>query len=257
MPSLRFLLPSLLVLATGCAAQLPSTSTQTQTNAAAQIAKPPEHTLIFATADGQLRYWKIDNHGGKTSQLLGTLKGVQNPTAMAANGDTIAVAVTTPPEIVLYDTDTGKQRKLSVLEGSPADIAYDGSGNIVVFNNGGTSGANVTAYTAPKFTATELQCSLLSEYSYIAADREGNIYTNNFLGSGLAIVEIPKGASGYEPQNCKQLPIEESGDGAGLLVDPKTDALVVFHNPDQCAGGQRSQHDHLQQTVWLRQIVQS
>lgn len=161
MHSVRLFLSTMLVLATGCAAQMPSTLTQTQTNAAAQIAKSPEHKLIFATADGQLRYWKIDNHGSKTSQLLATLKEVQNPTAMAANGDTIAIAVANPPEVVLYDTDTGKQRKLAVPEGSPTDIAYDGSGNIVVFNNGGTGGANVTAYTAPKFTATELQCSLL------------------------------------------------------------------------------------------------
>jgi hypothetical protein len=224
------------VISAGCAAQVTPAGSLVTDNATVTSAHRTHlnnHMLIFTTTSGELRYWPIDKRGGRMSHLLGTLSGIAHPTAMAANADTVAIAVDSPPSIVLYDTSTGTQTSLPDSHGSPADVAFDKQGNIVALNGG-----NVVVYRAPQFTHTVLACDVLNAFSlYVATDREGDIFVNQLVNSNSSIIEIPKGPKGYEPHKCSQLPIQESGYAGGLLVDPATDALVVFHNPDLCAGG--------------------
>jgi hypothetical protein len=199
------------------------------------------HMLIFVTNKNELRYWPIDKNGGRTSYSIGTLKNVSGASAMAANGSTIAVAVQKPPSVVLFDTSTGNQSSLADSGGIPIDIAYDTHGDIFALN--GTY-RNVIVYKAPRFTATVVNCSLFAGVpEYVAVDRQGNIFVNVSVNSNSAIIEIPKGPNGYEQRKCSQLPIQESGYPAGLLVDSKTNSLIVFHNPDQCAGGEEGVMD--------------
>jgi hypothetical protein len=241
----RFLTVFLAIVFSGCAAQLPAASsapgTVGATSTAPRHARLSDNMLIFLTDGGELRYWPIDRKGGRTSYSIGTVTGVSDPTAMAANGNTIAISAGNPPSVVLYDVTTGTQASLPDKKGNPVDLAYDKQGNIVVLNGN----RDVVVYKAPQFSPKLLQCSLLlsSFASYIAANREGDIFINQQIDSDSNVIEIPKGPRGYEPGKCSQLPIQEEGYAAGLLVDPKTDALVVFHEPDQCAGGNEAEMD--------------
>jgi hypothetical protein len=199
-----------------------------------------KHMLVFITDSGELRYWPIDAKGGHISYPLGTVTGATSPTAMAANGDTVAIAFGNPSSVVLYDTATGTQRSLRVGRGAPTDVAYDNQGNIVVFD----SYAEILVYRAPQFARKLVNCELVTvSGSYIAADREGDIFVNQESRGANEIVEIPKGSKGYESKKCSKLPIEEDGYNAGLAVDPKTDDLVVFYDPDLCAGGNEAEMD--------------
>ncbi len=231
----------------GCAAHIPATSLPTTVAAArADSASSPnpvhltKDMLIFITDSGQLRYWPIDKHGGRTSHPIGTVTGASAPTAMAADGNTIAIAFAKPPSIVLYNTTTAVQTSLPNSNGSPIDIAFDKQGDLIAL----TTYSDVVAYKPPAFKAKTLHCGLIgSDRTNIAADREGDIFINQTFGSTSAVIEIPKGPNGYEPGKCSQLPISEEGYSAGLLVDPNTDALVVFHEPDECAGGNEAEMD--------------
>jgi hypothetical protein len=193
-----------------------------------------KHMLVFITDSGELRYWPIDAKGGHISYPLGTVTGATSPTAMAANGDTVAIAFSNPSSVVLYDTATGTQRSLRVGRGAPTDIAYDNQGNIVVFD----SYAEILVYRAPQFARKLVNCELVTASdSYIAADREGDIFVNQQSRGANEIVEIPKGSKGYESKKCSKLPIEEDGYNAGLAVDPKTMISSYFTIPT-CARGE-------------------
>src|SRR5580704_5131872 len=115
----------------GCAAQIaPATSPITSPAKAAHRSHLDSNMLIFATDSGELRYWPISQHGGRTSYLLAKLTNVNGPSAMASHGDTIALGVGTPSSIVLYNAASGQQTSLGELHGYPLDIAYDTAGNI-------------------------------------------------------------------------------------------------------------------------------
>jgi hypothetical protein len=226
------ILPALAL--SGCAA-LPGTSA---TTVASERVHLDSGMLIFATAKGELRYWPIREQGGRTSSPLGTLQNVSDPTAMAAHGDTLAVAVSRPPSIVLYNARTAQQANIPVASGVPLDVAYDRQGNIVTLNRLKRFKGNVIVYAPPQFAPKILSCKLItSESGYIAVDPHGNIYVNDQVDTDGAVIEIPKGPRGYKPEHCTRLPVEVSGYAAGLQVDPKTNSLVVFNNPGECAGG--------------------
>jgi hypothetical protein len=70
-----------------------------------------KHMLVFITDSGELRYWPIDAKGGHISYPLGTVTGATSPTAMAANGDTVAIAFSNPSSVVLYDTATERNAR--------------------------------------------------------------------------------------------------------------------------------------------------
>jgi hypothetical protein len=232
-PSHVFAIVSGLSLA-GCAGQVPPTQARAGSLPTSPRTHPDSAILIFATDSGALRYWPIRARGGLQSKLLATLQNVGRPNSMASDGDIIAIGVTSPPSVVLYDINTMKQTNIADPYGVPSDVAFDKQGNILTINRLGAVGADVVAYTSPQYTPAELTCPLInSEPAYIAADRHGDIFVN----ANSAVTEIPKGPNGYNSQHCSQLPFHVNGYSAGLLVDPKNDALVVFDDPDECAGG--------------------
>jgi hypothetical protein len=161
---------------------------------------------------------------------------------MSASGDTIAVGVGTPSSIVLYDAASGQQTSLPE-PGYALDVNYDAQGNIIVLNVIDNHHRDIIVYEPPQFAPTTLSSCAFIDYnsSYIAADNEGNIYINQNIPESATVIEIPKGPSGYTPELCSKLPIRETGSAAGLLVDAKTDNLVVFHEPDLCAGGNEAE----------------
>jgi hypothetical protein len=228
----------------GCAAQIaPATSPITSPAKAAHRSHLDSNMLIFATDSGELRYWPISQHGGRTSYLLAKLTNVNGPSAMASHGDTIALGVGTPSSIVLYNAASGQQTSLGELHGYPLDIAYDTAGNIIVLNVIDDHHRDIIVYEPPQFAPTTLSSCAFIDYnsSYVAADNEGNIYINQNIPESATVIEIPKNPSGYAPERCSKLPISETGSAAGLLVDAKTDNLVVFHEPDLCAGGNEAE----------------
>jgi hypothetical protein len=197
--------------------------------------------LISVNPKGILRYWPLRAHGGNQPQRIVKLSGIQYATGAAANGNVVAVTGTNPSSLILYDVAAKKQTTLADPNGSPVDVAIDKSGNIFVANFIWYENGNVTMYRARSLRPRELKCQYIGYPTAIAGDNEGDIFLNGEQneehGSFTGIVEIPNGPRGLQPQKCQRLPLPESGYAAGLVVDPKTDNLVVFSNPDYCAGG--------------------
>jgi hypothetical protein len=184
-----------------------------------------------------LEYWPVGPNGGKAPQpLSGALSG--NPAFVgAAFGTTVVLAGQSPPSIFLYDLTSKHQRVLADPYGTPIDVAVDRGRNVYALNLAGNQG-NVTWYGPSSRHPRLLACSRMGEGEAIAVDNEGDLFVNGYPPHAAAgVIEIPNPLVA-RPQGCMRLRLRaEPGYVAGIAVDPKTDDLIVFDNPDDCAGG--------------------
>jgi hypothetical protein len=203
-------------------------------------AAPAPVLLTVNRTSGVLESWPIKRGGGVNPQKVSKRLGTGSPSGMAANGNVVFIANSSPPEVIQYDTVTKAKTTLPDPYGIPIDIAIDKNASLYVVNAANPVG-NVTMYPAGSPQPMKLDCRFINLGEAIAVDNEGDIFVNGY-GPAPAyvtgVVEIPNGPSGPQPQNCVRLQLKrEPGYVAGLAVDPKTDDLLVLDDPDLCAGG--------------------
>lgn len=201
----------------------------------AAVLNPPALVALNGNT-GVLEMWPIQHGGGTHPQALTNSLGL-NSSGMAADGDVVILANQHNPAVLLINVVTKNRRTLPDPFGTPLDIAIGKHKAIYVLNLAGTG--NVAMYRPGSTQPIELACGKIGFGEAIAVDNEANIYINGYgPRAGPGVVEIPNGPNGPEPQNCKRLDLkEETGYVAGLAIDPKTDDLIVFNDPDLCAGG--------------------
>jgi hypothetical protein len=179
-----------------------------------------------------LEYWPLGPKGSRTPTEI-AVKGLRSGNGIAADGQRIAIA--RADQTVVYDLVTQKKTILPNPSNYATDAAFGKTGVLYVANlHPGQASGNVLVYP-PGGKPRTLECALLRDPAYIAVDNEGDVFIND-LGLN-AIVEIQSGAG--DATRCFALTLNpgESGYGAGVTVDPKTDDLLVLDNPDLCAGG--------------------
>lgn len=185
---------------------------------------------------GGLEYWPILPGGGARPTKIPSSIRFTGAGAMAGNGDTLAIAEERGA-IVLYDIASGHHASLADPYGLPLDIAIDKNAALYVMND--AKPPNVAIYPAGSSQPTSIGCAPLALGAGIAVDNERDIFIIGFpQQSGYGVYEIPRGPNGWQPQDCKRLPLKrDNGTVSGFAIDPKTDDLVVLDNPSQCAGG--------------------
>ena len=195
---------------------------------------PAKALFALSTDTGSLEYWPLLAKGGADpTGITGGPTGVAGG-ALAANGDELAL--TNGNGVILYNVSTGATAALPDPDGYAADVAIDTNGSIYVVNFL-AKGGNVVMYPAGSGAPVEINCGLLDYAETIAVDNEGDIFVNQ-NGAFTGVVEIPHGANGPDARQCSKLALKrEPGYVGGIVVDPKTDDLVVLDDPDLCAGG--------------------
>ncbi|GAC1659461.1 MAG: hypothetical protein NVS9B12_12670 [Vulcanimicrobiaceae bacterium] len=186
---------------------------------------------------GALEYWPLSPTGGRMPTPFSKHLGL-GFSAMAANGNTLAIASQGESALVLYNVATAAQTNVADPYGIPQDVAIDKGGNYYVLNFVNPQ-SNFTKYDASTLQATDMTCSLIGLAYSIAIDNEGDVFVDGYGPKfNIGVVEIPNGPGGLQPQNCLKLPLRaQPGYSGGITVDPKTDDLLVMDNPGLCAGG--------------------
>lgn len=233
----RFTRPALAlaaVLVAGCGGNattptvsgIPSETSQGTHRASAPLTTPA--LITFDPQTGGLAYFKIQHNGSQSLTPFTSSLGISAAYALAADGEVVIIANYSPAEIVTYNVDTKAETMMSDPYGSPYDVAVDKHGSIYAMNT-----ANVAVYKAGSSTPTELTCSHIDTSEAIAVNNEGDVFVDGFGSKFQGVVEYPAGS-----QNCT-IPHLRATRGyiAGVGVDPKTDALIVVDDPDDCAGG--------------------
>lgn len=230
------------VLAAGCAAISPLSEPRNAllpSNAELRAALIGPAVIAVNGVDGTLEYWPMQKGGSRHPIALGSLTHLFDITGMVANGNMLAMADGNPNEVLEYDVGTGAVSTLPDPFGSPADIAIGKDASLYVVNLTKAEG-NVTMYPGGSPNPVELTCPFLHQGGKIAVDDEGDIFVTAFASFNTeGVVEIPTGPDGPEPRRCMQLNQLMPAEGyiQGLLIDPKTDDLVVMDDPGGCAGG--------------------
>jgi hypothetical protein len=230
------------ILTAGCAAIAPVSQPQhslVQAAVGAKAALPGPAVIAVNQAEGTLEYWPMQKGGSRHPVALSSLTHLFRVTGMVANGNVLALANDSPAEVLEYDTSTGAVSTLPDPNGSPLDIAIGKDGSLYVVNFTQAEG-NVTMYPGGSSNPIELTCPFLDKGGKIAVDNEGDIFVTAFTTFNTeGVVEIPSGADGPDPRRCMLLNQLMPAEGyiQGLLVDPKTDDLVVMDDPGGCAGG--------------------
>ena len=228
--------PSILIFAVasaaGCGGNLtPGVASYSATQQAAHIVVPDAKTPILISLDiqsGQLIYWPIQPGGGTQPKPLSASLGIYASAGLVANGNVVAIANYRPAEVVTYNVRSKATNVLSDPYGNPVDIAIDKHGTIYSLHF-----ANVSVFKAGTSQPGLLSCPTVTQGDTIAADNEGNVYVNGYGNHFMGVIEYPKAA-----QPCRVVHLRaEQGYAGGVLVNPKTDALLVVDNPDLCAGG--------------------
>ncbi len=208
----------------------PTTQTSAVTTNVAPAARIRTPALVaLDNTSGELEYWPVHGHGSDRPRAIASL-GIFNDEAMAGDGDTVAIANYSPPEIVRYDIDTKRTTVLSDPYGSPVDVAIDKDGSIFALG----SNATVAVYQNGSPQASELTCPFLNAGIGIAVDDEGDVLVDaqgphRFLG---VVAFVGKS------QTCTKLHLRsQRGSLGGIEIDPKTDDLIVLDDPSLCAGG--------------------
>ena len=198
----------------------------------AQRLKPRAAMPILVTLDlttGDLEGWPIRAGSNGSPQPISPSLGVYSGYAMAANGNVVAIANSTPAQVVTYDVTTSAKRVLPDPFGQPFDIAIGRSGSLFALDING-----VTAYRIPGVQPARLTCSYVNSGVAIAVDDENDVFVNGYGPNGfMGVVEYPFGKRTCAPLHLRA----EKGYIAGVGVDPKTDDLIVVDDPDLCAGG--------------------
>lgn len=210
---------------------------QSDADAGAVHIKTP--ALLFDdSTTGALEYWPIVR-GGSSNPTRISQPGIFHGLGMVANGRVVSFANDSPNEVVTFDVRNQHENTLPDPYGTPFDIAIGKDASLYVINdyNGRT---NVAIYPGGAPRPRELSCRFVSFSQQIAVDNEGDIFLNGIESTNsIGVVEIPNGPNGPEPQKCKELNgLQPETANAGIAVDPKTDALIVLSNPDECAGGE-------------------
>jgi hypothetical protein len=182
-----------------------------------------------------LEYWPIGPHGARRPQPLTDALGGNPAFVAAAFGHTVVLASQRPPSLVLFDLVSKRERVLADPDGTPLDVAVDRGRNLYALNLEGNAGT-VTFYPATSRRPRRLACSNIGVGEAIAVDNEGDAFVNGYPPHAPAgVIEIPRAS---QSQGCVRLSLRpEPGYVAGIAVDPKTDDLIVFDDPDDCAGG--------------------
>ena len=196
-------------------------------------------TPALIVTNGQLnaiQYWPITSHGGRHPTTIAQFSEIAQSGGMAANGNVLAIAINKPAGVMLFDARTRSRSMLGDPFGSPGAIAIDKTGNIFALNDL-KRGADVTMYAAGSMNPHHLTCNLALQSQEIAADDEGDLFVAGYVSSSVETVEFPNGPDGLRSGHCSVLPLRPESDYIeGLAVDPKTDDLIVFHDPGMCAG---------------------
>jgi hypothetical protein len=181
---------------------------------------------------GKLESWPIRPYGGNNPTPFKNSPQLNGAGGQAGDGH--VVAVTVPPDVVIYNIDTKQVHRLPDPFGTPTDIAIDKHETLYALSYA-SSTSNVAMYLDGSSNPTELTCAQLQIGEAIAVDNEGNVFINGYALHGTTnVFEIPHGQNHCKPvYNLNS----EPGYVAGIAVDPKTDDLVVLDDPDQCAGG--------------------
>ena len=230
----RFTLGLIAVFAAGCGgniesnpAGVPLTRLQTSRTASSDFTKPALITLNTST--GALEYWAIESGGGYQPTPLSGSLGIYQGYGLVANGNVVAIANDSPAEVVTYNVKTKATKTLPDPYGGPYDIAVDRKGTLYAMNL-----ASVAVFKSSSSKATELSCSYMTTSEAIGVDNEGDVFVNGYgPDSFMGVIEYAAGSTTCTKPQLKA----EQGYATGVGVDPKTDALLVVDNPDQCAGG--------------------
>jgi len=200
-------------------------------------ASPADERLLFSIdyRTGALESWPIQPTGSDHPTTVAQL-GVGVHNAMAADGNTVAVAAQSAAETLLYDVVTKGTRVLPDPYGTPVDVAIDRNHSLYVLTAG--TPPSVVMYPGGSMQPVQLVCGLVREPEVIAVDDEGDIFIGAFPKRNYpGVFEIPVGPGGPSPQSCKKLPLMFTKGVTGLTVDARTDDLIVLDQPTQCAPG--------------------
>lgn len=209
------------------AAGYPTTILQPYGALSPALKKPALITLNVHS--GSLEYWPIRPKGGYNPVSFSLSLGIFTAYGLVANGDVVAIANYSPPEVVTYNVETQAKTTLTDPYGGPLDIAIDKKATIYALNTD-----SVAVFKAKSSQPTELTCRFITGGIAIAVDNESDVFVNGYGPDGfMGVVKYPAGSS-----MCKKLHLrKERGYAGGVGIDPKTDDLIVVDNPDLCAGG--------------------
>lgn len=185
--------------------------------------------ISIEIATGDLIYWPIKKGPSDKPITFSNGIGTYQGGAMAANGNTVVVASSSPAETIEYNVKTEKTTALQDMFGAPFDVAVDKTGTIYAL-----SAHEVGVFPSGSSQPYELTCKEFNETESIAVDNEGDVFVDTGYGSFTGVVEIPAGSR----STCTDLQLRRPhGYLGGVGVDPKTDDLIVVDNPGLCAGG--------------------
>lgn len=191
--------------------------------------------LTISSNSRALEYWRIAPKGG--SHPIEIARSVASGANMAADGNVVAIANTTPSRVVLFDVSTNKKRSLADPFGQAYDVAIGADHTIYALNFQGKSNT-ISVYANGSPPAREISCSLLGVAGSLAVDGEGNLFDNGILSNGKeGVVEIPHAQRPGPAGACFALSLNQETGSSGIAIEPKTDALVTLAAPGGCAGG--------------------
>lgn len=183
--------------------------------------------VSFDTDTGRLQYWPLQAGASNDRRWLSKRLGIKESVALAADGNIVAIANYSPPEIMLYNVERKTSTTLADDYGQPLDVAIGKQHQIVALNENG-----VVIYQ--NNAAKAFLCPVTRSAFAVAIDNEGDIFANAYSRRNEPeVIEYPAGS-----KTCiKPKLLRESGYAAGIAVDPGTDDLIVVDNPSTCAGG--------------------
>lgn len=235
----------LLAAAAGCSASPTQMPPQVGTASTSAVVARPETTatlppslITINGADGRVMSWPLTAHGGKHPTPISGPLAVGRFLSLAADGARLAIADGNLKQLVTYNLSTREEQTFADPYGTPVDVAIDKNENIYIVNLVQKT-ANVVRYARGARLPQELTCPTFGHEDSIAIDNEGDVLVNGYQKSGATdVIEMPNGPGGVKSGDCMVLPLRgQPGYEAGLAVDPKTDDLIVFDDPDLCAGG--------------------
>ena len=196
-------------------------------------------TPVLIVTNGQanaIQYWPISPEGGTHPTTIARFEEISHSTGLASDGNVIAIGIRKPAQIVFFDARTGRRSSVEDPFGKPGAIVLDKSENLFALNDT-TNGINVTMYPAGSNTPRQLTCATAIQAQDMAAHDEGDLIVVGYLSAAVKAVELPNGPNGLQSGKCTFLPLQVESDYVeDVTVDPKTDDLIVFHDPGFCAG---------------------
>src|SRR5579864_2840199 len=162
------------VFAAACASNTtPVTVPQNSTNVVApRGASPDLKPPVLITLDettGVLESWPI-HAGGDQPKPISPPLGIFEGYGLVANGDVVAIANYSPPEIVTYDVKTKTTKTIADPYGNPVDIAIGKDRTMYALHT-----KSVSVFPAGSSQPSELTCNSITDGVAIAIDDESDI----------------------------------------------------------------------------------